>query len=574
MTEVPVVLGIARSDEPSDKQARPKAGISLAGDTPDEQIPALGPATSLVPILAEAAEGIGAISIGTRTGLTISRTVPLVWTSENGLIPSLSLEILRIYLGDDSIILWEAEHVPGTAGHLTLAGYRIPLTLDGQLWLHARHEDTGHYISAQRVLSGEALPQLDGAIVLVGTSAAGLHDLRTTPLLQTVPGVAIHAQAIEQILSGQHLVRSDTAEGVELLLFLSAGLIVAATMSIAGPVIAVATGGTSAIAIALASWIGFSGDGFLLDATFPLFGTFLLFSILTLYRLFVTDRDARRIRRSFSHYVAPDVLRVIESGGHKVELGGSNQPVTVMFSDIRNFTQLSETLNAEGVVALLNRLFAELSDQIIANHGTIDKFMGDSVMAFWNAPVPAPDHAARACRAALAMRKALEAHNAASDTPCIRMGLGLATGTACVGNIGSRQRFNYTAIGEAVNVAARLEAACRDVECDILASSAVREAAPDFAWLPAGRLGAKGLSGRVEAYVLVGDPTLKESKAFVDLARAHEDLTAAFSSGGGAKDGALPTASKLAGSFEGLHAFYERLPSRLDDYTQNDDAQH
>lgn len=565
LAAVPSVLGTARSGRPGDTPAQTKAEVALVGEAPDATLPELGPATPLVPVLAEAAAGIGVISVGPGANGAVARTAPLLWKTPDGPVPSLALETLRVFLGEDGLVLWDTDGLPGMADHISVGPFDIPTTSDGHLWLRVRHETPEAYIPASAILSDAPLPDLTGAIVLVGTSAAGLLDLRTTALGETIPGVAVHAQAIEQILTGQHLVRSDFAGGLELLLLVSAGLLVAAAMSLAGPVHSVVVGAGAAIAIVAASWAGFANGGLLVDATFPLAGTFLTFSLLTLYRLFVTDRDVRLVRRSFSHYVAPDVLKVIETGGHKVALGGADHEVTVMFSDIRNFTQLSEALDAQGVVALLNRLFSGLSDEIMRNRGTIDKFMGDSVMAFWNAPLPAPDHALRACRAALAMRGALVRFNAEGSGPEVRMGLGLATGMACIGNIGSRERFNYTAIGETVNAAARLEAACRQVEYDIVAGRAVREAAPGLAWLPAGALVAKGVSERMETSILLGDDIVARLGSFAELAAAHDAAIAAL---GEARDatGALARCRAHAEAFPGLDAFYDRLVSRAEDF--------
>ena len=175
----------------------------------------------------------------------------------------------------------------------------------------------------------------------------------------------------------------------------------------------------------------------------------------------------------FSHYVAPEILDEMEASGHKLKLGGESQEITVMFSDIRGFTPLSESISPTGLVALLNDLFSQIGDQILEEKGTIDKFIGDAVMAFWNAPLPVEDHPLRAASAALLMRQALAEFNATPqmrDKPPIALATGCATGNACVGNIGSRSRFNYTVIGDVVNVAARIEQNCRHVEYDILAS--------------------------------------------------------------------------------------------------------
>ncbi len=561
----PVVIGVAHSDAEDANPPMPKARFEEIGENLPRALPSMDRATPVLEVLSDAATGLGAISVGPGENGAISRSVPLLWNTPNGVMPGLALETLRVALGEEDILLWGQDGDPDVLETVGVGGFDIPVTHDGALWLRVRPEDQTDYIPAHAVLSGETLPNLQGTIVLVGTSAAGLLDLRVTALGETIPGVAIHAQAVEQILSGRYLIRTDYAGGLELAMFLFAGLLLTVAMSRAGPLASSLVGAGAGFAIAAASWAAFRQTGLLLDATFPLIGGFVLFSLLSLYRLFVTDRDARLIRRSLSHYVAPDVLRDIENHGHDVSLGGTNQTVSILFSDIRNFTGLSETMDAEAIVQLLNDLFDRLSDAIMDQRGTIDKFMGDSVMAFWNAPVPAPDHAERACAAALEMRKSLAAFNAEASRP-VAMGVGLATGVACVGNIGSRDRFNYTAIGEAVNLTARIEAACRRVEFDILASRALQAAAPGFAWLDAGHVRAKGLREPVPVVALLGDAALAESDLFQHLASAHETLIQTLARGADAAS-ALAQCKSLAAQVPGLEAFYDRIEERREDFS-------
>lgn len=564
MGRAPVVIGLAHSDAPEATAPKAKAPFELIGEDLLSAMPVMDRATPLVPVLAKGAAGLGAISVGPGERGAISRSIPLVWSTPEGPMPSLVLETLRLATGGEPILIWGREGEPGVLDVIGVGGNEIPVTEGGSLWLRVRPEDPGAYIPAQEILSGPAHPELRGAIVLVGTSAAGLLDLRVTALGETIPGVAIHAQAIEQILSGRYLIRTDYAGGLELSMFLFAGLLVVAAMSRSGPVPSVLVGSGAGFAIAAASWAAFRQTGLLLDATFPLIGGFVLFSLLTLYRLFVTDRDARLIRRSLSHYVAPDVLRDIERHGHKISLGGSDQPVTIVFADIRNFTALSETMEAQAIVSLLNGLFDRLSDAIMGQRGTIDKYMGDSVMAFWNAPVPAPDHARRACRAALDMRATLAAYRADTPHP-VSLGIGLATGSACIGNIGSRDRFNYTAIGETVNRTARIEAACRHVDFDILASRDTYSAAADLAWLDAGHIRAKGIREPLQIMALIGDEVLAKSPRFRDLEDAHYALLQVMAQGEDPEK-ALAACTMHARDFPGLGAFYDRIRHRAEDF--------
>ena len=200
-----------------------------------------------------------------------------------------------------------------------------------------------------------------------------------------------------------------------------------------------------------------------------------------------SDREKRFIRQAFGQYLVPELIKKLEESPGALKLGGETRRLSIMFLDIRGFTGISEALSADELVTLLNRLFSPLSDAIFREQGTIDKYIGDSIMAFWNAPVEVPDHPLRACRAALAMRAIVDELNAGdafgfaargrSDLQ-VKIGVGINTGTACVGNMGSERRFNYSVIGDAVNVAARIEASCKEMGVDILISESVARGRP------------------------------------------------------------------------------------------------
>jgi adenylate cyclase len=566
-----VVLGIAETAEGG--LVPGKAGLVQVGADPAAGLPPATATTALVPVLQAAASGIGSVSTSPWGSAAIIRTVPLLWQSGDGALPSLALEALRVAQGESSIVLFGAPGAAGVADSVRVGAFEVPTTPDGQIWLRARRDDPRLYIPARELLAEAPDPALrdriEGHIVLVGTSAAGLLDIRTTPLGENVPGVSIHAQVIEQILLGDFLRRSDFTEGLELAAFAGLGLVVVGVMSVAGPLVSMAAGGVAGALVLGGSWLAFTREGVLFDATFPLIGGLLAFSALAGFQFVVADREKRTIRRSFSHYVAPAVLEQIERAGHRLELGGETREVTVMFCDIRNFTGLSETMPAQDLVTLLNGFFGGLAAEIIAEQGTIDKFVGDSIMAFWNAPVAAADHRLRACRAALRMRTALAAHNAgeaARRHGPVAIAVGIASGEACVGNIGARNRFNYSAIGDTVNVAARVEAECRPVGYDILITGAVAEGAAELALLPAGDPALKGKSERTPTFVLVGDAALAARAEFAALKAEHARLVEALRAG--TADAARIAACKaLAARVEpGLEGFYDHLPQRLADF--------
>lgn len=572
------VLGVAaRTNSDLQSDLPPKAGLVEIGDMPASGLYRLAATTPLAPPLGEATSGIGGINVAPQTYSGTIRQVPLLWQGPNGILPGLAIEALRLALGETTYFL---DGVPGVAGAVQSVGigpFQVPTDTNGQLWMHFRKNDPALFVSARDILLGdgqEALrPRLEGHIVFVGTSAAGLHDIRTTALGETVPGVSIHAQAVEQILSGQVLTRSDFISGLELLAFLALGLVVTLVMRRTSAACTLGAGVVAAMLVLAASWYLFRRQGILFDATFPVIGGAMNFAILVGVQFLVLDRDKRQIRRSFANYVAPEVLGEIEASGHRLELGGVDRDATVLFSDIRDFTPLSESLPAQELVALLNELFTRHSGEILDRQGTIDKFIGDSIMAFWNAPLDVPDHPLKAAQAALGMRARLAEFNSGAmmrDHAPIGMAVGIASGEVCVGNIGSRQRFNYTVIGDAVNMAARIEASCRLLDYDIAVSDAVaREIGSRLALLPAGALALKGITGHASLFLVVGDVRLAQSNGFEALRQAHANLLATLSDGNPHDRDGLAHCVALAAKVEpGLIRFYERLPSRVEDFSQ------
>ncbi|RYE57731.1 MAG: adenylate/guanylate cyclase domain-containing protein [Hyphomicrobiales bacterium] len=286
---------------------------------------------------------------------------------------------------------------------------------------------------------------------------------------------------------------------------------------------------------------------------------------MAFFRFAVTDFDRRRIRQAFGYYVEPSVLTQIEADQSLLKLGGNVRELTVMFSDVRNFSALAERTSPEQLVGILNGLFGALGGAIIRHRGTIDKFMGDSVMAFWNAPAEEKEHALLAGKAALAMRAALSDLNKTSGEP-VHIGIGIATGPALVGNMGFEKRFDYSCVGDTVNVASRIEGACKAVGYGILVTEAVAASAPGLATLSAGQVELKGMSGREPVRLLVGDEVVQASKGFAALAVAHEDLIATLSTGN-IDPVQLQRCQALAAEVEPeLIQFYACLPTRLADF--------
>jgi adenylate cyclase len=351
--------------------------------------------------------------------------------------------------------------------------------------------------------------------------------------------------------------------------------IIVAVIFTSRPVFSFAVGVAFAVVVVAGSWLAFTNSGLLIDPSFPLIGGLVIYAMMLFFRFVITDADKRRIRAVFGNYVSPDLLAQIEKSDAGVKLGGETRELSIMFSDIKDFTTLSEGMAPTELVALLNTLFGALGARITEQSGTIDKFIGDAIMSFWNAPVDVPDHARRSCTAALGMRRTLDELNARDafrlkanrhsiDELAIR--IGISTGSALVGNLGLETRFDYSCVGDTVNVASRVEGACKMVGYDIVVVDATREAAPDMAFLEAGSITLKGKAKREPIHILVGDEALANTRGFQSLAVAHVEAVYALTEGrkaNAAIDRCLPL---ITFPDRRLFQFYETLRTRTGDY--------
>ena len=427
-----------------------------------------------------AAAGIGLINIDLASESGVARQIPLLWTDGQSFRPSLVLETLRLAQGASTYVVNASPRVEDAISSIRIGDFDIPVSEQGQLSVYYAHNTPDLYVSAADVMDEVNFANLGsriaGHIILIGTSATGLLDTRTSSLGESVPGVSVHAQALQQIMSGQFLSRPEWAAGAELAAIILAGLIFGFATSLLRPWVALVALLIGIGLMAGASLYAFRTMGILLDATFPVATFLATFIAGTALRLLVTDREGRHLRRAFGHYVAPGVLAEIERNPGKLKLGGELRDATVMFVDIANFTPMSQKLKPEALVHLVNQILSACSDAILKHQGTIDKFIGDAVMAFWNAPVDQLDHQTLACRSALEIQEAIAALNAKPDIqsqlkdaglPSVAVRVGLASGEVLVGNVGSSTRFDYSVIGETVNTAARAESACKELGCKI-----------------------------------------------------------------------------------------------------------
>jgi adenylate cyclase len=321
-------------------------------------------------------------------------------------------------------------------------------------------------MSASEIFSGDFNEnKIKGRIVVIGMDAAGLSVLKYTP-----HGLAtdqmISAQALDTLLTGKYLYRTPQADTYEIIFMALLGLLMIilvprVSVLFSVPLLLFVTGG-----ISYASFMAYANKGWLIDPSFAVLFIFLIWSHGTYNNFATQSRLRKQIKKQFEHYLDPGMVKKLQKDPSLLKLGGETREMTFLFSDIRGFTPISEKYkgNPEGLTKLINRFLTRMTDVIIANGGTIDKFMGDCIMAFWNAPIENSKHREMAIKSALEMNIALKDLNEklqAEGLPHINIGIGINTGEALVGNMGSEQRFDYSVIGDAVNLASRLESSSK-----------------------------------------------------------------------------------------------------------------
>lgn len=386
------------------------------------------------------------------------------------------------------------------------------------------------YVSAADVLAQRVPPgTFKDKIVLVGTTAPGLLDLRVTPVSETYPGVETHANLLASLLDGHLPVQPDYALGYELVVLVAAGLLLALGLPLLSASRAVALSlGVVVAVVGLNTWL-YLGHQLVLPLASTLAMAALAFALNMSYGYLVESRSKRELAQLFGTYVPPELVDEMVKDPDRYSMTATTQELTVMFCDMRGFTQLSETMEPTQLQSLLNRVFSRLTHAIRQHRGTIDKYMGDCVMAFWGAPVPTPSHARLAVQTALDMTTALAALNrehARQGLPAIGIGIGLNTGPMCVGDMGSDVRRSYTVVGDAVNLGARLEGLARVYGVDIVASDSTRDQAPDFAWQELDRVRVKGKATVITIFTPLGPLKQLSDAQRQELAQWNQALAA------------------------------------------------
>jgi adenylate cyclase len=575
-----VVLGESGlpSAVPDLDKSLPVTGLAMLGEEPQPFMLDFPGLLRNVPVLEHAAAGRGLFTIKPeRDGIV--RRVPMIMLAQGATMPSLSFEMLRVATGSDTIFI-KADK----AGILSIGvkGFQIPTDRNGQLWVHFAHNDPTIYVSALDVLEGRVAPEnIARKLVLIGTSAVGLNDIKTTPVSAATPGVEIHAQVLESTLTQDLLSHPNWAIVAELGAALVFGLLVIAFAPMFGPVILVMIGAVFATLLIGTSWYFYIQQRLLIDFTYPLLSTTAIYLTL-IFSSFVREQAQRRqIRSAFGQYLSPALVEQLAHSPEKLVLGGEEREMTIMFSDVRGFTSISESYkqDPQGLTALMNRFLTPLTNAILARKGTIDKYMGDAIMAFWNAPIDDEQHQLNACEAAVDMleridelnkEREIEAQNGGHAYIPLNVGVGLNTGTCVVGNMGSDLRFDYSVLGDSVNLASRLEGQSKEYGFPIIVGSRTALAVKDkFAILELDFIMVKGKKEPEVIYAIAGREDTAQSARFQRLRNLTIEMLACYR--GRDWEGALAAIERgrhtdEANSLELLYNLYE---ARIQDYQNN-----
>ncbi|MDH5376838.1 MAG: adenylate/guanylate cyclase domain-containing protein [Gammaproteobacteria bacterium] len=539
LQDTPVVLGYYFLNQHSHGDASSTVGklpppVLLSGEYPARTpfVEATGYGAPL-PRLMESAASAGFIDMPLVDTDGVMRKMPMLQSYEGHLYESFALAMLRQLMGNPPIELnmqggYEGSEINLGLESIQVGQLRIPVNERGTALVPYRGRFPSFpYVSATDVLQGKSIPELDNAIVLVGTTAAGLLDLRTTPVHNFFPGVEVHANMITGILDGSVKHRPSYVYGLEFVLVLCIGLLMSLlymrlrlyqTLLI-----------TIVLVSGLVSWNFYAWSTNNID--FPIVAKiamiFFLFVYHLSYEFFIEQRKKRELTHLFGQYVPPTIVDEMSKNPERFGMGGETRNMTVMFTDIRNFTSLSENADPQLITQLVNDYFSQMTEIIHAHRGTIDKYIGDAIMAFWGAPLEDPQHAENAVNAAMAMRAAqplIAERFREKGWPVFRMGIGLNSGPMHVGNMGSRFRMAYTVFGDEVNLGSRLEGLTKRYHTSVIVSEMTKQLYPEIVYRELDLVRVVGREKPVKIYEPLGYEKFLSVSELDELFRFHEGL--------------------------------------------------
>jgi adenylate cyclase len=493
------------------KRALPeqKGRFVYAGEEQSRWLHHFDYAVTSMPAFEKAAKGNGALTF-VPDGDGVVRRVPLVFQIDGTPVGTLVSESLRVAQGAKNVLLKGAGQGSGLA-EIRIGDVTIPTTPQGEMWVHYTRAVKERYVPAWKVLAGEVPPdQLSGNVVLVGSSAQGLMDLRFSPF-GLMPGVEAHAQGLEQILTGHFLQRPSWARGTESLLLMLSGML-AGVLALRTRALVSASATVLLVAgIVGGAWWAFVSLGLLLDAATPALGVLLTYVLCSLWHHFSSEREQRWIKDAFSRYVSPNRVAHLVDNPDDMALGGKRQTCSFIFTDLAGFTTLMERIDPAQAVSLLNAYLDEMIAIAFRHEGTLDRIVGDAVAIMFSAPVPQTDHRVRALACALEMDRFANTYSNAllkGGTAFGKTRIGVHSGEVIVGNFGGSNMFDYRALGDPVNTAARLESVNKHLGTRMCVSEAILVDNPEAVVRPVGRLVLKGKSQALAVFEPVTEDTM------------------------------------------------------------------
>lgn len=445
----------------------------------------------------------------------VSRRLPLLFQYQNGLYEALALAIVRQYQGIPPLeFITSHDYGDDEMGQrlegLKIDSFNIPVDHQGAILIPYRgRQGSFRYVSATDVLNGKInVDTLKNKIVIIGTTAAGLFDLRSTPIQKNYPGVEIHANIVSGILNQNIKSKPNYTLIYELVLLLIISSIIIfivpkLTVVKATLIFIILTGFIFMINLVLWVYLNINSD-----LATPLLLLYTLFGIQLFFGYFFESRRKKQLGTLFGQYIPPELVEWMSQADENFSLKGESKEMTVLFSDIRGFTTISENLKPQALCELINDILTPTTKIIHHNKGTIDKYIGDAVMAFWGAPLDNKNHAANSVQAGLEILeklKILQAEFKQRNLPLIDIGIGINTGVMSVGNMGSQFRTAYTVMGDAVNLGSRLEGLTKYYGVKLIVSETTKMAAPSYIYRELDRVQVKGKHEPVTLYEVIGN---------------------------------------------------------------------
>lgn len=499
-----VVVGFAVEREGPEHSlpARPFR-VVFSGEPPIPFLHPFSSSVSSIPVLENAAAGNGALTfIPDSDGVV--RRVPLVLGIQGQMIPSLIAESLRVAQGQRNYIVKTAAKKGTGVEEIRIGGITVPTTPQGEIWIHYTRSVPERYIPAWKVLASEVpRDKVEGHIMLVGTSAQGLMDLRFSPLGTIIPGVEAHAQALEQILTESYLKRPSWATSIEALVIVVGGTALGIVALSTQALVSAAVTGAVIVAVGWGTWIAFTRSGLLLDPVTPALVLLITFILGSVVHHMTSERRQRWVREAFSRYVSPNRVEYLVDHPDQLELGGRRQECSFIFTDLAGFTGLMEKMDPDEAVSILNAYLDQMVAIAFRSGGTLDRIVGDAVAIMFSAPVAQPDHRERALKCALEIHAFATRYANDLNAKGIAFGqtrIGIHSGEVIVGNFGGSTMFDYRALGDVVNTASRLESVNKHLGTLICLSEATLSGCPGAIVRPVGSLVLKGKTRPLMVY--------------------------------------------------------------------------